>query len=528
MDNINSALSAYKPTTVIGGTVAALGSLWFLKALIQDPQGLKRKVLGSLLAGAKFVPGVAGKIDEETNKIVKKLTHELEESMKGEIKFTELPDVGRSHEEIITLLTRWSDMEGVKYRDGKVSGKIYCGREDVSKLIHQVYALYSTTNSLHSDLYFSVRAMDAEIVRMTATMLHGGDDVGGCTTSGGSESLLMAMKTYRDYARNERGIQNPEVIMPVSAHPAFDKAGNYFGIKITRIPVGADFGADVKAMAAAIGPDTIGLVGSAPGYPHGIMDNIPELAKLAKARNLLLHVDGCLGGMIMPWFKELGYPGIPDFDFSVAGVSSISCDTHKYGFGPKGVSTVLFRPKSLRKHMYFVTTEWPGGIYASPAALGSRPGAPLAGTWAVMIMLGKQGYRQFAEGIIDTQKKIKAGLKDVVPEVQLIGDSTSTVLGFQSNQVNILMVSDAMKARNWVLDVLQFPLGFHLCLTVKHIGKAELFLNDLKESVAEVKDKPEQYKKGAAAIYGTAASIPDRSLVSGFVNLYLDAMCDTI
>jgi glutamate/tyrosine decarboxylase-like PLP-dependent enzyme len=311
-----------------------------------------------------------------------------------------------------------------------------------------------------------------------------------------------------------------------SAHPAFDKAGHYFGVKIVRVDDGADFRASVSNMAKAITRNTIALVASAPSYPHGMIDDVPAIAKLATEKGLFCHVDGCLGGFVLPWIKLAGFE-VPEFDFAVPGVSSMSCDTHKYGYGPKGLSVVLFRNKQLRKHMYFVTTEWPGGIYASAGVAGSRPGAPIAATWAVMVNLGKKGYVEAAKGIMECQRKIKEGMKDI-PDMQLIGDSFSTVLGFTSKTVDSFMVADAMKKRKWVLDVLQKPNGFHICLTVRHIGKAETFLEDLKASVAEARDNPEAFKHGMAPIYGMAAELPDRSIVNDFVTGYLDAVLDTM
>jgi sphinganine-1-phosphate aldolase len=286
------------------------------------------------------------------------------------------------------------------------------------------------------------------------------------------------------------------------------------------------FKTDVRALERAISSNTIAVVASAPSYPHGTIDDVAAIAKIAGEKGIYCHVDCCLGGFVLPWAKIAGFD-IPDFDFSVPNVTSISCDTHKYGYGPKGLSVVLFKNKELRKGMYYVTTEWPGGIYASAGVSGSRPGAPIAATWAVMVRLGKEGYVEAAKGIMETASKIKEGLK-TVPEVTLIGDSRSTVLGFTSIKVDMYMVADAMKKRKWVLDVLQRPNGFHICLTVRHIGKQDMFLNDLRLSVAEAMQNPESFKHGMAPIYGMAAELPDRAIVSDFVTAYIDAQLDTI
>ena len=239
---------------------------------------------------------------------------------------------------------------------------------------------------------------DSEIIAMASNLLGGDDKVAGTMTSGGTESLLMAVKTARDYARAKRGITAPEIILPTTAHPALDKAGEYFNVRMIHIPVRDDFRADVEATHRAITPNTIMLVGSAPSYPHGVVDPIRELAALAQEHGLLFHTDACVGGFMLPFVRKLGYP-VPDFDLSVPGVTSISADLHKYAYAAKPASIVLYRTSELRRHQMFVSTDWPGGIYPSAGMAGSRPGGPIAAAWAFLKYFGGDGFLEITDTV---------------------------------------------------------------------------------------------------------------------------------
>lgn len=396
----------------------------------------------------------------------------------------------------------------------------------IIKLIADVYRLFCVTNALHPDVFPSIRKFECETIKMSALMLGGDDKVCGALTGGGTESILMAMKTYREYAKTVKGIQHPEVVMSDGAHAAFDKSGDYFGIKIIRTPCKPNGEADVQLIERAITKNTVGIVGSAPNYAHGSIDDIKSLSDIAVKRGLLLHVDCCLGGYVLPWAKKLGYK-IPDFDFSLPGVSSISCDTHKYGFGPKGESVILFRNKDIRKHMFFISTEWNGGIYASPTVAGSRPGGPIAATWAVLVYLGEEGFLSAAQEIMETRKKIQEGTQGI-DGLELICDHWSPVLAWKSNKFDIFMVGDAMKTRGWTLDLLQKPNAIHICLTIRHVGREEKFLEDLKWACDRVRSHPQDFKEGLAPVYGMASELPDRSIVKGFIEGYLDILLDTM
>ena len=367
--------------------------------------------------------------------------------------------------------------------------------------------------------------MESEIIAMTAKMLNAdavkahdpGDQVCGTLTSGGTESILMAMKAYRDWARKDKGISIPEVIMPHTAHPAFDKADQYFGIKMVHIPVSEpDFRVDPAAVQERINANTAAIVGSAGNYPYGLIDPLEKLSDIALRHNIGLHVDGCLGGFIFPWIEKLGY-AIPPFDFRLPGVTSMSADTHKYGFALKGTSVVLYRSNNLRRHQYFNVPDWSGGLYASPTAAGSRSGGLTAATWASMIYLGEEGYLKAARSIMAVADKIKQGLEEI-PELTLIGEPTF-VISFRSDAVDVYHINDFMKTKGWRFNVLQLPPALHFCITMPQTavaGVADRFLEDLKAGVAYAKTKAGSVAE-TTALYGLAGTLEGNKQVTELI-----------
>ena len=344
----------------------------------------------------------------------------------------------------------------------------------------------------------------------------------GAVSSGGTESILLAMKAYRDYARDRRGIADPEIVAPVTAHAAFDKAAKFFDMPLVRVGIGADFTADLAAMADAVTDRTAVVVGSAPSFPHGVIDPIPELAALAAERGVGCHVDACLGGFIVPWAERLGYP-IPPFDFRLPGVTSMSADTHKYGYAAKGTSVVLYRGKELRQFQFYTVTDWPGGLYLSPTLAGSRPGALSAECWAAMVSIGERGYLDAARRILATGARVRDGIA-AIGGLRVLGDPLWVIAFGAADGLDVYQVMENMGHRGWSLNGLQRPAAVHIAITLRHTqpGVADRFLADLAASVAEVRASPDVHT-GMAPVYGMAASLPDE-LVRGMLGAYLDLM----
>ncbi len=363
---------------------------------------LDPRLVATLEKRLTAIPAVRDRIEREYDELMAGLEKSVKPYGEGFVSHSRLPETGLSRAEIIREMERLNAIEEPRWKEGFVSGAVYHGGDEHIAFLNQVYALHSQSNPLHSDVWPSAAKFEAEIVAMTAHMLGAdrtSDRICGTVSSGGTESILLAMKTYRDWAREHKGITRPEMIAPTTAHPAFDKAAHYFHIKMIRTPVGHDCKADVTSVRKALTRNTIVLIGSAPSFPHGVIDPIAELSELARQKGIGFHTDACLGGFLLPWARKLGYP-VPDFDFSLPGVTSMSADTHKFGYAAKGTSVVLYRGLELRRYQYFTATEWPGGLYFSPTLAGSRPGALSAACWAAMMTMGEQGYLEAARRIL--------------------------------------------------------------------------------------------------------------------------------
>ncbi|MBC7691939.1 MAG: aspartate aminotransferase family protein, partial [Methylotenera sp.] len=316
----------------------------------------------------------------------------------------------------------------------------------------------------------------------------------------------------------------PEMIVPITIHPAFNKAAQYFDVKAVHVAVGDDFRADLKAVEAAVTPNTILIVGSAPAYPHGVVDPITEMAALAMKHKLGCHVDACVGGFLLPFLKKLGRP-IPAFDFSVPGVTSITADLHKYGFTAKGASVVIYRDKELRRFQFFTHTEWPGGLFASPSMTGTRPGGSIAAAWATLNAMGEDGYLEMAEKVMNTTETLQKGLRTL--GLKILGKPEMSVFAFASDELDLFAVADFMESRRWHIDRQQNPTCLHLMVTPAHEQACQAFLKDLAEAITFVKANPTASQQGTAAMYGMLATIPDRSKIHEFLHGYMDERYQT-
>ncbi len=441
--------------------------------------------------------------------------------------FPQLPPEGLAAAEVTGIVERLAAAEESRWRDGFASGAVYHGDPEHVAFLNRVYASQSQSNPLHPDLWPSATKFEAEIVSMTGHMLGAGHaaadaPVVGTVTSGGTESILLAMKAYRDFARARRGIAEPEIVAPVTAHAAFDKAAGYFDMPLVRVPVDDGFKVDPAAVSDAMTERTAVVVGSAPTFPHGVIDPIPELAALAAERGVGCHVDGCLGGFVLPWAERLGYP-VPPFDFRLPGVTSMTADTHKYGYAAKGSSVVLYRGRELRRFQYYTTAEWTGGLYMSPTFAGSRPGALSAACWAAMVSIGAHGYLEAARRILETGAKVRDGVA-ATPGLRVLGDPLWVTAFAADEGLDVFQIMENMAGRGWSLNGLQRPAAVHIAITLRHTlpGVADRFLADLRASVAEVRANPE-VRTGLAPVYGMAAALPGE-FVRDLLGAYLDLM----
>lgn len=438
---------------------------------------------------------------------------DLEKSLKSQQKTmgsanNVLPDKGLSPNEIMKTMVKLAHNDNSHWKAGKVSGAVYLGDEKHMSFLNEAFGLYSLSNPLHAEIFPSVMKYESEIIAMVANMMNGGDSaVVGCVTSGGTESIVLGIKTHRDYYRVKYGITEPELIACTSAHAAVNKGCDLLGVKLIHVPMDPEtYEIDLKAVRSAIGPNTIMMYSSACSFPHGVIDPIAELSDIAISNDIGLHVDCCLGGFVLPFAKKLGYD-IPEFDFSLPGVSSMSVDTHKFGYALKGSSVVLYRSKQLRQSQYFCYTDWTGGMYATPTIAGSKSGGMVAQTWASMMSIGWEGYSKHAANILDTAKEIAEGVKHI-KGLKLIGKTQAMMVCFTGDGLNIYDVNDKMKEKGWHMNSLQSPPAMNICCTVKQVGLAQSLLKDLRAAVKEVLDTPPGQLTGSAKLYGTVSSLP--------------------
>ena len=429
-----------------------------------------------------------------------------------------LPATGKPREELL------AEMRALQGRDadwhsGKIWSLVYFPGDDVAEILKEAYTTFFYTNGLSVAAFPSLRKMESEVIAMTAELLGSSEAVGNIT-SGGTESILMAIKTARDRARSRRpDLTDPEMVLPITAHPAFEKAAHYFGVKPVHIPVRDDFRVDVDAARAAVTDNTVLIVGSAPCYPYGTIDPIPELAAIAQERDIGCHVDACVGGFFLPFLRRLGYD-VPPFDFSVPGVTSISADLHKYGYAARGSSTVMYRDPEIRRHQFFSYANWPGGLYGSPTMVGSRPGAMVAAAWAVLTYLGEDGYLRLVRTVMETAQALMDGI-NAIPELHVIGKPDMSIFSYTSDTVDIYAVADVMDTHGWQLDRQQMPPKLHLVVTPAHKEIVGTFLADLEAATRSVaKDGPAP--GGRAAMYGMLGTLPDRAAVDKVILDFMD------
>jgi Glutamate decarboxylase and related PLP-dependent proteins len=418
-----------------------------------------------------------------------------------------LPEKGRPRDEIIAELRALAREEDAFWQTGKCSGTMYCGDMEHYAFLTEAYGLYAHVNALQRDMCPSATRFEGEIIAMTLDMLHADaarpdSEPAGAVTSGGTESILTALLVYREQAQKERGIAVPQVILPETAHPAFRKGAHLFGLEVIDAPIDPETTlVDTDFVRNAITDRTAVIVGSACNYGYGTIDPIERLSEIALEKGVGLHVDGCLGGFILAWGQDLGYD-IPVFDFRLPGVTSISADTHKYGYAPKGTSVLACRNRTLRDYASFTQAHWTGGKYLSPGIAGSRSGGLLAATWAAMVSMGREGYLKYAKLIFETAFSMQDAVRSH-PELRIFGEPTFC-FGFTSEQFDIYHLNDFMRQRGWRFNGLQHPNGIHMCVTRPQTqpGVADTFAKDLDEAVVYARG-PHGAAPKTGAVYGS-------------------------
>ncbi|MCC6555691.1 MAG: aspartate aminotransferase family protein [Polyangiaceae bacterium] len=398
-----------------------------------------------------------------------------------------IPEQGLSREEVFAALSeiRAGDVD---WRSGRAWAYVYDAGPEAEAVCKDAFSSFLSENGLDPTTFPSALRLEREVVRMVSHHVGGGERAVGSFTSGGTESLILAVKTARDWFLERRPGRQAEVVLPRTAHASFQKACHYLAVKPVLVPERAsDHRADVEAMARAITEDTALIVGSAPSYAHGVVDPIPELGRLAAERGVLLHVDACIGGVLLPLFRELGRP-VPDFDLSVPGVTSLSVDLHKYGFAAKGASVLLFNDPAIRRHQIYACASWSGYTIINTTVQSTKSAGPLAAAWATMRFLGQRGYLDLARKMAEATDRVIAGIR-ATPGLHVLGDPDSNLVAFASASggPSVFVIADEMKARGWYvqpqLACPPTPANLHLSINPKALAWVDAFLGDLRDSV---------------------------------------------
>lgn len=404
-----------------------------------------------------------------------------------------IPEKGLTKEEILGTLRAFKSRD-MDWKSGKVWCYVYNPGDETAEVVRQAYLMFLTENGLDPSVFPSMLKLETDVVRMVAGLLRGDEKVVGHLTTGGTESILLAVKTARDRARAVHPeITRPEMVLARTVHAAFHKAAHYLGI--TPIVTDIDpqtFRTDVDAMRAAITPNTILLVASAPCYSQGVIDPIAEIGRLAEERRLLFHVDACVGGLHLSFMRKLG-ASLPDFDFTVPGVTSISTDLHKYGYAAKGSSVILYRDRSLRKYQIFACTDTTAYTLINPTVLSTKSGGPMAGAWAILNYLGDEGYLKIVQAVQEATRRLLAGLH-AIPGLRVLGKPDMCMLSFASDEINVYQLADEMHKRGWYLQgqfsTPQTPRSLHLSVNYGTVDQVDPLLADLRECVEIVRARP--------------------------------------
>ena len=446
-----------------------------------------------------------------------------------------LPDHGRPRAEVLAEMREMATEEDAFWETGKISGTMYCGDHEHYDFLNEAFGMYAHVNALQRDMCPSQTKYEGEVIAMALDLMHAeavtDGAPAGLVTTGGTGSILHALIAYREHARETRGITQPNFVKPETGHAAFDKGCHLFGIELRVAEVDPGTTAvDVDAVAGLIDENTIAIMGSAGNYAYGTIDPITDLAALASEKGVGMHVDACLGGFILPFAEDAGLK-IPEFDFRVPGVTTISADTHKYGYAFKGSSTLLFRAKALRNAQYFHLLDWSGGKYMSPGMEGSRSGGLIASTWASMVSLGRNGYREHAKEIFETA----AAMMDVVrshPELRVMGEGTpgapTFCFSFTSDDFEIYHLVDFLGPKGWRFNGQQYTNAIHMAVTRPQTreGVVASFKADLADAVAYAHEKQAAGEDAyAGAIYGGVAGGLDQA-TSDFIVMVMDDMLD--
>ena len=448
-------------------------------------------------------------IDSHTQPVIQGIRNELQGEVKSLLPRPIIIEKGMNEEQVIQEFEKMKDLCSFNYSQGQVSGAVYSKTPELDRLYPKIYNYFGKSNPLHTNVFPAIRKMENDLVKMMINFFQGSQDIVGCFTGGGTESILLACKTYRDRGK-EMGITKPNMIVSSTAHCAFHKAAKYYEIELVSIPCLKNGKFDVSKLNQTINSNTIMVVASAPNYNLGIIDPVIEMGVICYRNKVGLHVDCCMGAFLINFTQEL-------YNFQVLGVTSISADYHKYGQTPKGASVIMYENRDLMKYQYYIYENWSGGVYATSTLLGSKNGNIVALTWAAVMFLGLETYREKYHQIINNTKYLKSHIEDI-PELFIYGEPKLNIVALGSNKININILGEKLKKERWNINMIQNPDGFHFCVTDYHTSEViDKFIQKVRELIPNIPDS----KTKSKCIYGTMKSVKDGDIVKDIVAEYL-------
>ncbi|CAD8082611.1 unnamed protein product [Paramecium primaurelia] len=517
-------------TAILVSIISVLG-LWALRNLRFPNKDYNQSFFGYFKAQififlVNYCPGVNSYIEKQKAIALESFSSSMEKMTSK--KTLKIPENGIDSDTMMDKMNEWIERDSKHNGSGKVSGSLYVmpdkqfikNAQDFCK--HFIYS-----NPMHADLWPATRQMEAEVIRMTGDLFGQEKEGIGIVTTGGTESIILAMLAYRNWGESQKGINKPNIVIPETAHSAFYRAGEYFKIQVRVAKIDqSSFQVDINDLRAKIDSNTVCIVGSFPNFGYGTSDPIEQLASIAKKKKIGLHVDACLGGFTAVFAKDHGVD-LGKFDFTLDGVTSISCDQHKHGLAPKGVSTVLFKTKQLREHAFFSLATWSGGAYAVPSMQGSKCGANVAGAWFTLQSIGKKKYIDYSKKIMDATQSLVKSLSEI-PEIKVFGNPQINCVAFMSKEtwLNVYAIHEILTHQGWTISSVQKPAGIHISLTLQNIGNLKQYVHDIKAAIEKIKANPKEYKKGGemGTVYGTTQRIPDSKLANQAIKVYLDSL----
>ena len=507
ISSFEAQLNSYSPFTLIFFGIFLIFIYYLIKLILN----CFASIINFFINIRENIILLAVKLPSQKRKLIetkKVINEEFKKMFKKHFQKIEFYDNKQDYTKVLLKMQKNFSGDNTKIKSGKLTGSVYCVDDQIKYIAGEATKTFLYSNLLHPDIYHYTRYIESELINLGVQLFNGGKDACGLTTNGGTMSILNAVYSYVNRGR-KLGIKNPEIIISITAHCAFEKACEVFGVKCIKIPLDKKtYQINLNLVEKNISKNTIMLVGSFPNFPHCITDDIEKLSQLGLKYKIPLHVDCCLGGFLVAFYDRAGITDIPKFDFRLPGVTSISADLHKYGLCPKGISLLMFSKHEYRRNSFFIYPRWPGGVYITPGFEGSRTGALIAASFAILTSMGKEFYANNAKRLYDVVKKVKEFINNECNLIEVIGDPFICGVSFTGKYIPFFY--DKLSEKGFAVNFLNSPSGIGFVFTSANVDRAEEYMKSIKEINDLLnKEKPDKEKPSdTAKLYGLSYTLP--------------------